>query len=62
LWSPRSSDLNSLDFFFWGYSKNIVYENAPTIRLDIVNRIKRDCEGITLEILRSVLENFESRF
>jgi len=27
-WPPRSPDLNPLDFFFWGYSKNIVYDNA----------------------------------
>jgi len=61
-WPPRSLDLNPPDFFFWGYSKNIVSENAPTIRLDMMNRIKRVCEGITPKILRSVLENFESRF
>jgi len=60
-WLPRSPDLNPLNFFFWGYSKNIVYENAPTTILDMMNRIKRVCEGITPEILRSVLENFESK-
>jgi len=60
-WPPRSPDLNPLDFFFWVYSKNIVYENAPITRLDMMNRIKRVCEGITPEILRSVLKNFESR-
>jgi len=27
----------------------------------MMNRIKRVCEGITPEILRSLLENFESR-
>jgi len=32
-----------------------------SIRLDMMNKIKRVCEGITPEILRSVLENFESR-
>jgi len=26
-----------------------------------MNRIKRVCEGITSEILRSILENYESR-
>jgi len=60
-WPPKSLDLNPLDFFFWGYLKNIVYENASTTRLDMMNRIKRACERITPEILRSVLENFESR-
>jgi len=27
----------------------------------MMNRLKKVCEGITPEILRSVLENFESR-
>jgi len=52
----------SARFFFWGYLKNIVYENASTIRLDIMNRTKRVCEEITPEILRTILENFKSRF
>jgi len=60
-WSPRSPDLNPLDFFFWSCSKNIVRENAPITRLDMMNRIKRVCEGITPEILRSILDNFENR-
>ena len=25
LWPPRSPDLSPLDFFLWGYIKNIVY-------------------------------------
>ncbi|GFY00282.1 hypothetical protein TNCV_4710841 [Trichonephila clavipes] len=25
-WSPRSSDLNLVDFFFWGHLKSLVYE------------------------------------
>jgi len=57
-WPSRSLHLNPLDFFFWNYSKNIVYENASTTRLDMINRIKRVCEEITPEILRSKLENF----
>jgi len=40
-WPPKLLDLNPMYFFFWGYSKNSVYENAPTIRLDMMNRIKR---------------------
>jgi len=52
LW--RSPNLTSLDFFFWSYPKNIVYENEPTTRLDMMNRIKRVCEGITPEILRKL--------
>jgi len=25
-WSPRSSDLTPLDFYLWGYLKNVVYQ------------------------------------
>jgi hypothetical protein len=25
-WPPRSPDLTPLDFFLWGYAKNIVYQ------------------------------------
>jgi len=52
LW--ESPNLNSLDFFFWGYPKNIVYENEPTTRLDMMIRIKRVCKGITPEILKKL--------
>jgi len=53
----------SLKFQVYGsYSKNIVYENAPTTRLDIMNRIKRVCEGITSKILRSVLGTLKVDF
>jgi len=45
---------NFAGFFFWSYPKNIVYENEPTTRLDMMNRIKRVCEGITPEILRKL--------
>jgi hypothetical protein len=29
LWSPRSSDLKSFDFYFWGKLKSVVYVNNP---------------------------------
>jgi len=44
-WPSRSPDLNPLDFFFWDYSKNIVYANAPSTRLDMMNRIKKVVKG-----------------
>ncbi|GBN05042.1 hypothetical protein AVEN_123636-1 [Araneus ventricosus] len=28
-WPPRSPDLNSLDFFLWGYIKQLVYATLP---------------------------------
>ena len=28
-WPARSPDLNPLDFFLWGYCKEVVYKNLP---------------------------------
>lgn len=61
LWPPRSPDLNPLDFFLWGYIKDIVYSEAPTTRLNMMDRIRRACESITPEILRNVKSNFRRR-
>jgi len=38
---PRfsSPDLTLLDFFLWGYVKDIVYVEEPTIRENMKNRI-----------------------
>lgn len=41
LWPPRSPDLNPLDFFLWGYVKDAVYSEAPTTRLNMMERIRR---------------------
>ncbi len=30
LWPPRSSDLSPVDFFLWGFLKDVVYVNRPT--------------------------------
>jgi len=57
----KITKFKSARFFFWGYTKNIVYENTSTTRLNIMNRTKRVCEEITPEILTSILEDFKSR-
>ncbi|GBM90473.1 hypothetical protein AVEN_75850-1 [Araneus ventricosus] len=38
-WSPRSPDLNTLDFFLWGYMKQRVYATPPPTLKEIRNRI-----------------------
>jgi hypothetical protein len=35
-WPPRSSDLTPLDFFLWGYVKNIVYK----VKINDVEHLK----------------------
>ena len=46
LWSPRSPDLSTCDFYLWGYLKGKVYANNP-------NKYWEDLkENIRIEILR----------
>ena len=61
LWPPRSPDLNPLDYYFWGYSKDAVYQEAPATRLYMMDRIRRACRAVTLQTLRGVQRNFRRR-
>lgn len=60
-WPARSPDLTSLDFFLWGYTKNIVYNIPPTTAEDMQQRITDVFATITPEMLRNVNESFEKR-
>lgn len=60
-WPPRSPDLNPLDSYFWGYCKDAVYKDAPTTRLDMMERVRRACAAVTPEILTNVLNNYRRR-
>lgn len=61
LWPPRSPDLNPLDFYFWGYAKDFVYQIAPTTRADMMDRIRRACRTVTQETLVEITQNFRQR-
>ena len=39
LGGPESPDLNSIDFFFWGTLKSVVYATPVNSELDLVTRI-----------------------
>ena len=39
-WPPRSPDLTKMDFFLWGYVKNVVNNISPTTREDMKDRIR----------------------
>lgn len=60
-WPPRSPDLTSLDFFLWGFLKNIVYEAAPTTRADMIDRIRNACENIPRSVLLKTTQEFRRR-
>jgi len=60
-WYPRSSDLSSLDFFSWGYLKNIVYTKTPTTKENMIECITLACRNIPRNQLLSIIDTFERR-
>jgi len=60
-WPPRSPDLTSIDFYLWGYLKGVVFEEEPTTREDMENRIRRACEAIPRNVLLSTVAHFQRR-
>jgi len=60
-WPPRSPDLTPLDFYLWGYLQGVVFEEEPTTREDMENRIRRACEAIPRNVLLSTVVHFQRR-
>jgi hypothetical protein len=60
-WPPRSPDLTPLDFFLWGYVKERVFQEIPTTREDMMERIQQAFAAIRRETLRNVGRSFYSR-
>lgn len=60
-WPARSSDFTSLDFFLWGYLKSQVYQEVPTTRETMIQRIGNACAQITPETLLSCVQSFQAR-
>jgi hypothetical protein len=45
-WPPRSPNLNSCDFYLWGYMKSTVYQTTVNNQDDLLNRIMMASERI----------------
>ena len=45
-WSPRTRDLNPLDYHVWGYMKAMVYEHKVDTREELLQRILRAARSI----------------
>jgi len=57
----RSLDLNSLDFYFWGYIKQKVDAEEPTTAKNMKNCIREACTNINADVLQKMLNNFRRR-
>lgn len=62
-WPARSPDFNPLDFFFWGYMKNLVYEEEINTRDQLLQRIITSFQEIKNRpgVIRSAVSNLNIR-
>jgi hypothetical protein len=52
LWPPRSPHLTPMNFFLWGYLKNLVYSSYSL--LDLRDKIKQNIQNILSETLKNI--------
>jgi len=60
-WSPHSPDVNTPDFYLWGYLKYRVYGNNPKTIPDLKAAITAAIRAIRREECGRVIENFARR-
>lgn len=62
-WPPRSPDLNPIDFFLWGYFKELIYNREVTSLEELSRKIDTTSEVIknNHRALRRLKENFKRR-
>ncbi|GBL79707.1 hypothetical protein AVEN_200036-1, partial [Araneus ventricosus] len=60
-WPPGSPDLNSLDFFLWGYIKQRMYATPPPTSQELRNRITDACASVSPAMLYNVQREVKSR-
>ena len=60
-WPPRSPDLTPLDFFLWGYVKDLVYQVRINDLAHLKTRITNAINSVTPEMLGRVWQEWEYR-
>ena len=58
-WPAYSPDLTSPDFYLWGVLKTAVFEQQPTTRAHMQDRIRRACAAIPRQTLQNTVPHFE---
>jgi len=57
LWTPRSPDMNVLNFYFWGFLKGEVYKEESNNINDLKNMIVEICSKIPSSVLKKATTN-----
>lgn len=52
-WPPRSPDLTPLDFFIWGYVKDLVYSTPLTTKENCQERVRNAFRSLTRDQIQS---------
>ena len=60
-WAPHSPDLTPLDFFLWGYLKNIIYKTPIKDLNELKIKINNEIKSISKETLCNVFGNISKR-
>ena len=61
-WPPRSPDITQLDFFLWGYVKDIVYRTKVRDTNDLQHRIIEASDTVTVDMLARTWQEIEYRY
>jgi len=56
-WPARSPDLNPLNFFLWGYCKEVIYRQLPENIEELNDRLHYAVWGIENEVMEKTQEN-----
>jgi len=60
-WPARSPDLNPLDFFLWGYCKEIIYKQPPENVEELNDKLHHAIFSIEDEVMEKIGENLLKR-
>jgi len=60
-WPARSPDLNPLDFFLWGYCKEVIYRRLPENVEELNDRLHYAVWNIENEVMEKTQENLLRR-
>ncbi|XP_026829624.1 uncharacterized protein LOC113562960 [Ooceraea biroi] len=60
-WPARSLDLNPLDFFLWGYCKEVIYKTLPEDVDDVETRLRHAIWDIGEDVMQNVERNLLKR-
>ena len=60
-WLPHSSDITPLNFFLWGYVKDIVYQTKVRDINDLQHQIIEGIDTVTVDMLARTWQEIEYR-